>query len=93
MEPTKKELLNESLYSPLVGKSITIVDSKNSLLVGISGTIIYETKYDFILKTHSGEKRVRKDLISFKIEIKGKLLYMDGNLLYNTLQNRIKKVK
>ena len=92
-ELSKKQILKKILYEPLIGRKIEVIDSKNNTNIGLKGIILFESKNDLIISTHNGEKRIRKDINGFKIEIEGKLLYMDGNLLTGTLINRIKKVK
>ncbi len=90
---SKKQAFYDYTCLSLVGKTITIVHSKNPNHVGITGEILLETKYDLLLKTKMGEKRIRKELIGFEICDKQQPLYMDGRLLFSTLQTRIKKVK
>lgn len=89
----KKQLYYQIICRTLIGTTIEIKQSKNPTHIGLTGTIVEERKNDIILQTSKGEKRIRKDLISFECSYKGKTLYMDGNLLSNTLQTRIKKIK
>lgn len=90
---SKKQALYDILCLSLVGREIEVLDSNNPTQIGLKGTILLETKYDFIIETNRGEKRLRKYTISFKFYVKQQPLYMDGRLLFSTLQTRIKKVK
>lgn len=90
---SKKQAFYDYTCLSLVGNSIKILHSKNPTHIGIEGKILLETKYDIILQTKSGDKRIRKGAIDFKICDKQQPLYMDGRLLFSTLQTRIKKVK
>ncbi|MCK4589282.1 MAG: ribonuclease P protein subunit [Nanoarchaeota archaeon] len=61
----------------IIGKTIEVVESKNSSDVGIRGKIIDETKKTILVKTKKGEKRLLKSNITFTINhqnIKGKNL-------------------
>ena len=46
----------------LIGQDVTITDSKNKEIVGISGKIIMETKNMIILDTKNGKKNLPKDI-------------------------------
>ena len=89
----KKQILYDCLYSSFVGSRIEITNSKNKNHIGIQGIVMLETKEDFIIATNKGDKRIKKDQITFKFFYKQQPLYMDGRLLFSTLQTRIKKVK
>ena len=46
----------------LIGQDVTITDSKNKEIVGISGKIIMETKNMITLDTKNGKKNLPKDI-------------------------------
>ncbi len=46
----------------LIGQDVTITDSKNKEIVGISGKIIMETKNMITLDTGDGMKNLPKDI-------------------------------
>lgn len=89
----KKELYFDILYTPLIGEKITIIKSKNSLDIGISGIIINETANFLILDVNGQIKRILKKNIIFQIKKKQQALNIDGSFLFSTLQTRLKKVK
>jgi RNase P/RNase MRP subunit p29 len=47
----------------IIGTHITITKAKNASLIGITGTIIDETKHTITIATPKGEKRIIKDQI------------------------------
>ena len=56
--------MNLSMQSKfdLIGKNVTISESKNKEIVGINGKIIMETKNMIILDTKNGKKTIPKDI-------------------------------
>ena len=46
----------------LVGQEVTIVNSKNTEIIGINGKIIMETKNMIVLDTRNGKKTIPKDI-------------------------------
>ena len=87
-------MLKNILYKTLISKDIEIVNSTNKLEIGISGKIIFETKNLFHIYTKDKKiKKVIKKNIEFIIFINDKKLKIKGEVLENTLINRIKKMK
>jgi RNase P/RNase MRP subunit p29 len=90
---SKQEVEYEVLYKSLIGKDIEIINSSNKNQIGIKGKIIHETANFYVLSKNASNTRILKRNIEFKAFVKGKPLYIDGRLLFNTLTNRIKKIK
>ena len=57
--------LNTVSEFDLIGKEISITNSKNIEIVGIMGKVIMETKNMIILDTKDGEKTIPKDICQF----------------------------
>ena len=89
----KEEFKFEALYKTLVGSKIEIIESKNPNQIGKTGTVIHESANFLVLRGKDFTSRILKRNIVFKTTIEGKLLYIDGRLLLNTLTNRIKKLR
>ncbi len=89
----KEEFKFGALYKSLVGSRIEIIESKNPNQIGKSGIVIHESANFLVLHGNGFTSRILKRNIVFKTTIKGKPLYIDGRLLFNTLTNRIKKLK
>ncbi len=49
----------------LIGQDVTITDSKNKEIVGISGKIIMETKNMVTIDAEDGKKNLPKDICQF----------------------------
>ena len=58
------KLMTESEFD-LIGQDVTITDSKNKEIVGISGKIIMETKNMITIDTKDGKKNLPKDICQF----------------------------
>lgn len=54
----------------LIGKTMCVVQSTNKLLVGLTGVVLDETQYTFLLKTNRGQKRILKRSCVFECEHK-----------------------
>jgi len=46
----------------LIGQDVTISDSKNKEIIGISGKIIMETKNMIMINTKNGQKNIPKNV-------------------------------
>lgn len=90
---SKKEQEFEFLYISLIGYFVEIIESKNPLLLGKKGRIIFESANLLYLEQKGSIIKIPKSQVSFNIDYKGKALYMDGCLLFSTTINRIKKLK
>ena len=58
------KLMTESELD-LIGQDVTITDSKNKEIVGMTGKIIMETKNMIIVNTQNGKKSIPKDICQF----------------------------
>jgi len=78
------------LKKELIGLPIEILEAKNKSLVGIKGIIIDETKNTITIKNHSIKKIIKNQVI-LKIKFDKKIIKIDGKLLLNKPEERIKK--
>jgi len=72
----------------LIGSKLEVISSKNPSLMGIRGIITYETKNMFIL---DNQKKLIKSQSKFKISLDGKTFEIEGRVLQNRPEDRIKK--
>ena len=84
---------DEILKAELIGKNVEVVEADNKDLNGITGKIIDETRNTFVVDTHNGEKTLVKDQVTLKMEHKGNTYEVNGKLLVNRPEERIKKVR
>jgi len=71
-----------------IGTEIEVMDSKNKSLIGIKGKVIDETKNMFMLE--NGKKLVKSQCI-FKMKMKNEIVSINGEVLANRPEDRIKK--
>lgn len=86
--------MNEDvLKTEHIGKSVEITKANNKTLEGIKGKIINETKNTLTIQTNNGEKKLIKDTITIKMKHNNKTYEINGKLLVNRPEERIKKVR
>ncbi len=71
----------------LIGKKISVVESKNKSLEGITGIVVDETKNLLFIESDGEVKKVVKDLCVFEID--GKRI--EGKEITQRPEERIKK--
>ncbi len=89
----KNEIKTKILYKSLIGKEIEVVFSTNKKNVGILGIIIYESQNEFHIKTKNGIKKLTKKNIKFNLKYENNIFEIDGEILSNSLCERLKKKK
>lgn len=90
----RKSLEYSVLYKSLVGKYVKVIDSSNKNLIGLEGWLVKESANMFHILGNKGSiRKILKKSVVIEAEVEGKLLNMDGSLLFSTISNRIKKMK
>lgn len=79
----------------LIGLHARVTESANKDCIGITGTVVNETKNLLIIKTKKGEKKIQKKYTKFIFKLPdGKKVKVDGSMLVARPENRIKlKIK
>jgi RNase P/RNase MRP subunit p29 len=76
----------------LFGKMIEVTSATEKLLVGMSGTVVDETKNSIIVLTKDGPRTIMKNKIFFKIIDKtNEDKTYDGKDFQKTVENRIQR--
>jgi ribonuclease P protein subunit POP4 len=76
----------------LIGLKVTVSESKNPSLIGISGEVVNETKNTLVIQTSTGEKAVIKDQCVFVFILpEHEKVRVEGRLLVSRPEDRIKK--
>ena len=57
-----------SIHMPWLSRNITVVDSLDPTLVGLTGTVLQETRRTIRVLTESGRVRLAKNVITFRID-------------------------
>ena len=76
-----------ALNSEFIGLHTEVVDSKNKSLVGLNGTIIFETQQTFTINTNHGSKTIPKQQTFWKF---ANDQVINGNLIAKRPEDRIK---
>ncbi len=69
---------NNILQHEFIGLDTKVVDSTNSEIIGLNGTIINETKSMFTLKTKKGIKIIPKNHNSWKFTLENQDVTVEG---------------
>jgi ribonuclease P protein subunit POP4 len=72
-----------------IGLDTKIINSSNSQVVGLNGTIINETKSMFTINTEKGMKIIPKSINDWEFTIKGKNMTVKGSTIVKRPFERI----
>ncbi len=61
-------MMISSIHMPWLSRSITVVESLDPTLVGLTGTVLEETRRTIRVLTDSGRVRLAKNVITFRID-------------------------
>ncbi len=61
-------MMMSSIHMPWLSRSITVVESLDPSLVGLTGTVLEETRRTICVLTDSGRVRLAKNVITFRID-------------------------
>ena len=77
-----------SIHMPWLSRNITVVDSLDPTLVGLTGTVLQETRRTIRVLTESGRVRLAKNVITFRID-SGELI--EGSAVTQRPEDRINR--
>ena len=60
--------MSDAIHMTWLARTITVVDSSDPPLVGLSGTVLDETRRTIHVQTDDGEVRLAKNVITFTID-------------------------
>ena len=72
-----------------IGLDTQIVESNNSQIIGLNGTIINETKSMFALKTANGIKLIPKASSIWKFSLNNEKIIVDGSKIHKRPFDRL----
>ena len=81
-------MMMSSIHMPWLSRNITVVDSLDPTLVGLSGTVLQETRRTIRVLTESGRVRLAKNVITFRID-SGELI--EGSSVTQRPEDRINR--
>ena len=77
-----------SIHMPWLSRNLTVVDSLDPTLVGLTGTVLEETRRTIRVLTDSGRVRLAKNVITFSID-SGELI--EGSSVTQRPEDRINR--
>ncbi|MAU85576.1 MAG: ribonuclease P [Euryarchaeota archaeon] len=61
-------MMSRMINLPWISHILSVVNSNDPSLVGVSGTVLDETKKTILIRTESGDLRLAKEVITFTID-------------------------
>ena len=77
----------------LIGKRVTVTKCTDPTFIGVSGSVIDETKNTLLIQTEKSIKRIAKQSATFEFEDHGKKAIVEGSRLMYRPEDRIKKAR
>ncbi len=81
-------MMMSSIHTPWLSRNITVIDSLDPNLVGLTGTVLEETRRTIRVLTDSGRVRLAKNVITFRID-SGELI--EGSSVTQRPEDRINR--
>ena len=81
-------MMMSSIHMPWLSRNITVVDSLDPTLVGLTGTVLQETRRTIRVLPESGRVRLAKNVITFRID-SGELI--EGSSVTQRPEDRINR--
>ena len=75
----------------VVGLRVRIIAARNQSAVGITGMVIFDSKYMLTVKTGTGNKMVHKLGSIFELLVDDKKVIIDGTELKGRIEERLKR--
>ena len=79
-------MMTRMINLPWISHNLTVLESNEPSLVGVSGTVVEETKRTIIVRTESREVALAKDIIKFTIDSGEPII---GSLVTQRAEERI----
>lgn len=82
------------MFHELIGLKITVIESSDDTLKGLSGEVIDETKNTLKIKSSKGSKTVPKSTVTLKIELPdGAYATVEGKKTAYRSEDRIRRMR
>ena len=69
-----------------IGKNLQVIDSSDSSLLDVTGTVVNESKNMLVVRSNSGDRKISKSVIRFTIDDSETI---DGHAVMHRPENRI----
>ena len=60
--------MSRTINLPWISHKLTVINSDDPTLIGVTGTVLDETKKTILVRTESGDVTLAKDVITFTID-------------------------
>ena len=80
--------MSDEIHMPWLARNITVLESSDPTLVGLSGTILNETRRTIYVQTGEGEVQLAKNVITFTIDSGDAI---DGSTVTQRPEDRINR--
>ncbi|MEC9264295.1 MAG: ribonuclease P protein subunit [Candidatus Thermoplasmatota archaeon] len=80
--------MSDEIHMPWLARNITVLESSDPTLVGLSGTILNETRRTIYVQIGEGEVRLAKNVITFTIDSGDAI---DGSTVTQRPEDRINR--
>ncbi|MBS3095233.1 ribonuclease P protein subunit [Candidatus Woesearchaeota archaeon] len=84
---------NELLRHEVIGLNVEVIRSMNKGLVGMKGKVIDETRNIITLESNGCSKRLIKSQVILKVSYRGRDYEVDGKIMVNRPEDRIKRIR
>ncbi|MFY9300930.1 MAG: ribonuclease P protein subunit [Candidatus Nitrosotenuis sp.] len=81
-------MIGNIINQEFIGLQTQVVESANKALIGLSGKIVDETKFMFVLETQNGTKMIPKQHNHWKFAETNQII--DGDVISKRPEDRIK---
>ena len=61
-------MMSRIINLPWISHTLSVVNSDDPTLIGVSGTVLDETKKTILIRTESGDLTLAKEVITFTID-------------------------
>lgn len=61
-------MMSSTINLPWISHNLTVINSDDPTLIGVTGTVLDETKKTILVRTESGDVTLAKDVITFTID-------------------------
>ena len=79
-------MMSSAINLPWISHNLTVINSDDPTLIGVTGTVLDETKKTILVRTESGDVTLAKDVITFTIDSGGAI---NGRRVTQRAEDRI----
>ncbi len=86
------EVTSGILQKEFIGIDAKVQQSVNSSLLGISGTVVDETRNTLVIRHKNRDKKIVKDIVVFRFNLQDQtIVEIDGRTMVGRPEDRVKR--